>query len=81
MFIKDKVFIDLVVYCYKELWKGVLVIEYLFNYIDEIRYFLGLVIDWNYKKWGYVFDLKNIDLRNYLIFIECNVISYYKLVE
>ncbi|HEO0047721.1 TPA: CotH kinase family protein, partial [Streptococcus agalactiae] len=81
MLIKDKAFIDLVVHRYKELRKGVLATEYLSNYIDETRHFLGPAIDRNYKKWGYVFDLKNTDPRNYLIPTERNVTSYHKSVE
>ncbi|MCC9849226.1 spore coat protein CotH, partial [Streptococcus agalactiae] len=50
MLIKDKAFIDLVVHRYKELRKGVLATEYLSNYIDETRHFLGPAIDRNYKK-------------------------------
>ncbi|HEO7582889.1 TPA: CotH kinase family protein, partial [Streptococcus agalactiae] len=81
MLIKDKAFIDLVVHRYKELRKGVLATEYLSNYIDETRHFLDPAIDRNYKKWGYVFDLKNTDPRNYLIPTERNVTSYHKSVE
>ncbi|MGV3317528.1 CotH kinase family protein, partial [Streptococcus agalactiae] len=55
--------------------------EYLSNYIDETRHFLDPAIDRNYKKWGYVFDLKNTDPRNYLIPTERNVTSYHKSVE
>lgn len=81
MLLKDKDFVDTVLQTYRDLRKGVLSEQYLLNYIDETRAFLGDAITRNNKKWGYVFDLKNWNTRNYLTPKERNYTSYEQSVE
>ncbi len=59
MLIKDRDFTDKIVSRYKELRKTYFSEEYLFDYIDGVRDYLGDAIDRNFEKWGYTFDEKH----------------------
>ncbi len=79
--IKDKKFIDVVVYKYKKLRNDKLSEKYLTNYIDETSLWLGESVDRNYEKWGYVFDLSNYNGMNYLTPVDRNYTSYNQSVN
>lgn len=79
--IRDEAFVDEIVSQYRTLRKGVLSEAYLLEYIDETVAYLGEAIDRNYKVWGYVFDLEQVDTLNYLIPVERNYTSYEQALE
>ena len=79
--IKDKRFVDLVVKKYKDLRKDKISEEYILNYIDESNLWLGEAVDRNYEKWGYVFELKNYNSKNYLTPVERNYTSHEDSVD
>ena len=70
--LKDEDFVNKVVNRYRELRKTLLNEEYLLDYIDSVREYLGPAIDRNFVVWGFSFDLANLndnerlydDLRN-----------------
>ena len=56
MLFKDEHFTELVINRYKELRKTYLSEEYLLNYIDDVREYLGDAVDRNYEVWGSAYD-------------------------
>ena len=56
MLFKDEKFTELVIKRYKELRETYLSEEYLLNYIDDVRDYLGDAIDRNYEVWGSAYD-------------------------
>ena len=74
--LKDKDFVDRVVKRYRELRKTVLNEEYLLNYIDDVRDYLGEAIDRNFKVWGFSFDSSNLNEREKLYPESRNIESY-----
>lgn len=56
MLLKEEGFTERIIDRYRELRSSVLSDEYIKNYIEEVRNYLGSAIDRNYKVWGYSFD-------------------------
>ncbi|MEQ9809843.1 CotH kinase family protein [Streptococcus jiangjianxini] len=81
MLVKDREFVDLVIQRYHELRRGVLATDHLNTYIDETVSFLDSAIERNNDKWGYVYQLKHPDSRNYLLPLDRNVTSYEQSVD
>lgn len=58
MLMRDEIFVNMVIDRYQELRKTYLSDEYLLNYVDETRAYLGKAIDRNFRVWGYTFGLE-----------------------
>lgn len=76
MLLKDPRFVDKIVSRYYELRKSYLNEEYLLNYIDETRNYLGDAIERNYEVWGYTFLPENDYMTE-----EQKVASYEEAIE
>lgn len=74
--LKDKKFVNAVVYRYRHLRKTVLSDEYLQNYIDEVASWLTPARLRNYEVWGYVFNMNNYNGLTYLTPVDRNYESY-----
>lgn len=74
--LKDRNFVDAVIYEYRTMRKGVLSDSYLEAFLDDTREYLGAEIDRNYEVWGYVFEATAADDTNYLHPFERNYGSY-----
>lgn len=74
--LKDKDFVDRVVKRYRELRKTTLNEDYLLNYIDSVREYLGPAIDRNFEVWGFSFDQSKLNLREKLYPLSRNIESY-----
>lgn len=74
--LRDKDFVDRVVNRYKELRKSYLNEEYLLNYIDDVREYLGSAVDRNFEVWGFSFDPKNLNEKEKLYPESRNIRSY-----
>ncbi|MEF2026211.1 CotH kinase family protein [Streptococcus canis] len=81
MLVKDRQFIDLVIQRYRKLRQGVLATEYLSTYIDDTVSFLRPAITRNNNKWGYVYQLKHPDSKNYLLPLDRNITSYEQSID
>lgn len=79
--LKDKKFVDTVVYRYRRLREGALSDEYLQNYIDETASWLTPARQRNYEVWGYVFNLENYNGLSYLTPVDRNYESYEESVS
>ena len=56
MLFKDENFTDAVIKRYQKLRKSYLSEEYLNQYIEDVKAYLGDAIERNYEKWGYSFE-------------------------
>lgn len=79
--LKDKDFVDRVVNRYRELRKTVLKEDYLLNYIDEVRSYLGNSIDRNFEVWGFSFDSSKLNEREKLYPEDRNIGSYDEAIK
>lgn len=79
--LKDEEFVDRVVNRYRELRKTVLKEDYLLNYIDNVRSYLGNSIDRNFEVWGFSFDSSNLNEREKLYPEERNIGSYDEAIK
>lgn len=79
--LKDKDFVDRVVNRYRDLRKTVLNEEYLLNYIDSVRNYLGDAIDRNFEVWGFSFDVSNLSDREKLYPESRNISSYDEAIK
>lgn len=79
--LKDEEFVDRVVNRYRELRKTVLKEDYLLNYIDNVRSYLGNSIDRNFEVWGFSFDSSNLNEREKLYPEERNIRSYDEAIK
>ncbi|MGF6376172.1 hypothetical protein M2140_001243 [Clostridiales Family XIII bacterium PM5-7] len=66
MMIKDEAFTEGIITRYKELRKGILSDEYLLNYIEDTRLYLGSAVKRNEAVWGYSFQPENLNRSNKL---------------
>lgn len=57
---KSERFVKKVIRRYRELRKGILSEEYLLNYIQQTRDWLGSAIERNFSVWGYTFDWEKV---------------------
>ncbi|MDO4340363.1 MAG: CotH kinase family protein [Eubacteriales bacterium] len=64
MLCRDEIFVDLVIERYHELREGVLSEEYLMQYLDDTRAYLGDAIDRNFEVWGYSFQKPELHPRS-----------------
>lgn len=88
MLMRNKEFVDLIVDRYYQLRESYFSDAYLINYIDETVAYLGDAINRNYEKWGYCFDLENVQPygqdrvdREYLIPLSRNPESYEEALQ
>ena len=79
--LKDEEFVDRVVNRYRELRKTVLKEDYLLNYIDNVRSYLGNSIDRNFEVWGFSFDSSNLNEREKLYPEARNIGSYDEAIK
>ena len=66
---------------YHQLREGPLSTDYILNYIDETDAWLKEAIIRNDEVWGYVYDLENYDIYNYLSPVERNMESHEEAIE
>lgn len=79
--LKDKDFVDRVVNRYKELRKTILNEEYLLNYIDSVREYLGEAINRNFDVWGFSFDSSKLSAKEKLYPESRNIVSYDEAIK
>ncbi|MDE6918220.1 MAG: CotH kinase family protein [Lachnospiraceae bacterium] len=79
--IKDRQFVEEVIFQYTTLRKELLSDAYLDQLIDDTAAYLGDAVSRNYEKYGYVFSLQNVDSYNYLFPVERNYTSYEEAVQ
>lgn len=58
MLMKDENFTQRIIDRYRELRKGILSEENLFNYIDSVTDYLGDAVERNFEVWGYTFQME-----------------------
>ena len=76
MLIKDKGFVEHIIFEYHKLRKTYLSEEFLFSMIDDTVDYLGSAVDRNYEVYGYLFDQTKADRLNYLVPVSRNYTSY-----
>ena len=79
--LKNRSFVALVVEKYHQLRESPLSTDYILNYIDETDAWLKEAIIRNDEVWGYVYDLENYDIYNYLSPVERNMESHEEAIE
>lgn len=76
MLLKDDFFVEAVINRYEQLRQDVLSEEHIIGLIDDTVGYLGKAIERNNERWGYSFDVNNVNHMNRLSPKERNFTSY-----